>query len=248
MKDRRSLHERSTAPTLARSASPSTPPFDYLRHELARAFFDAREHEAYYRTLRRCERPKEARRAFYDRFRPVLLRLFALADGDGVVFLEHLISANLRAEKRTPGAQAQETPVERVRRVEPQGMGILGDDAGQDLDHLHTAYRAAVLRCHPDCGGSHEAMVAVNRAFEMLHRILVEKAGAPPITSEGDDSREMPGDTTNALAYLWTVRQLLLGIALDEWALEEAIVYLEELVPVSRHARCQSGESGDSVS
>jgi hypothetical protein len=72
---------------------------DYLRDELASAFFDAREHEAFYRTLRRCERPRDARRGFHDRFRPVLLRLLALADDDGIVFLEHLITPNLRAEE-----------------------------------------------------------------------------------------------------------------------------------------------------
>ena len=75
-------------------------------------------------------------------------------------------------------------------------------------------------------------MVAVNRAFEMLHRILVEEAGAAPIASEVDESREFSGDTSNASAYLWMVRHLLLGIALDEWAIEEAIVYFEQLVPV----------------
>ena len=86
-------------------------------------------------------------------------------------------------------------------------------------------------------------MIAVNRAFEMLHRILVEEAGAAPIVSEDGESREMSGETTNALAYLWTVRQLLLGIALDEWALEEASDYLEELVPVRAPPR-QAGVPG----
>jgi hypothetical protein len=208
------------------------PPLDYLRDELATAFFDAREHEAYYRSLKSSERPKDARRAFHDTLRPVFLRLLVLANDDGIVFLEHLITANIREEKRTQGVQARGSPAERVRRAEPRGMKILGDDAGRDLEHLRTAYRAAALRSHPDLGGSHEDMKAVNGAFEMLHRLLVEAAGAEPIVGEGDNSREMPGDTTNALAYLWTVRQLLLGIALDEWALEEAIAYLEELVPV----------------
>ena len=221
-------------PAVARSASPSPPPLDYLRDELATAFFNAREHEAYYRSLRTSVRPRpiDARRAYYDTFRPVLLRLLALADDDGIVFLEHLITANIREEKRTLGAKARGSPAERVRRVEPRGMKILGDDAGRDFEHLRTAYRAAALRCHPDLGGSHEDMKAVNGAFEMLHRLLVETAGAEPIVGEGDDSREMPGDTTNALAYLWTVRQLLLGIALDDWALEEASDYLDALIPV----------------
>ncbi|MEI8375610.1 MAG: hypothetical protein WCJ35_22545 [Planctomycetota bacterium] len=225
---------RPSAPAFARSASASPPPLDYLSDELSTAFFDAREHEAYYRSLRTSVRPRpiDARRAYYDTFRPVLLRLLALADDDGIVFLEHLITANIREEKRTPGAQARGCAVERVRRVEPKGMTILGNDAGRDPEHCRAAYRAAARRCHPDHGGAIEDMIAVNSAFEMLHRILVEEAGAAPIAGEVDESREFSGDTRNASAYLWTVRQLLLGIALDEWAIEEATVYFEQLVPV----------------
>ena len=220
------------SPVVSRPASPSAATCDYLRDELARAFFDAREQEAYYRMLRRCERPREARRTFHHTFRPVLLRLLALADGDGLAFLEHLITANRRAEQQTPGVNARGSPIQRVRQVEPLGIGILGDDAGRDLEHLRAAYRAAALRCHPDCGGSHDDMVALNRAFEMLHRIFVEDAGAEPIAGGDGESLDSSGETTNALAYLWTVRRLLFGIALDDWALEEAIVYLEQLVPV----------------
>ena len=127
---------RFAALIAARSASPSPPPLDYLRDELATAFFNAREHEAYYRSLRTSARPRDARRAYYATFRPVLLRLLALADDDGIVFLEHLITANIREEKRTLGAQGQGSSIERVRRVEPRGMRILGDDAGQDLERL----------------------------------------------------------------------------------------------------------------
>jgi len=111
-------------------------------------------------------------------------------------------------------------------------MKILGDDAGRDVEHLRAAYRAAALRCHPDRGGLHDDMIAVNRAFEMLHRLLVEEAGAEPIVGGDGESLGSSGETTNALAYLWTVRRLLFGIALDEWAIEEAFAYLEELVPV----------------
>ncbi len=104
----------STVPTAPRFASASPPPLDYLSDELATAFFDAREHEAYYRSLRTSTRPRpiDARRAYYDTFRPLLLRLLALADDDGIVFLENLITANIRHEKRTPGTQARGCAVE----------------------------------------------------------------------------------------------------------------------------------------
>ena len=125
-------------------------------------------------------------------------------------------------------------------------MRILGDDAGRDLEHLRAAYRAAALRCHPDRGGSHEDMIAVNRAFEMLHRILVEEAGAVPIVGEDSESLASSGETPNALAYLWTVRRLLLGIALDDWELDEASVYLADLMPVQA-TRARGRVSGRSI-
>ncbi|MGO9107865.1 MAG: hypothetical protein ACLP9L_01410 [Thermoguttaceae bacterium] len=124
-------------------------------------------------------------------------------------------------------------------------MAILGNDAGRDLEHCRAAYRAAARRCHPDHGGALEDMIAVNSAFEILHRILVEQAGAAPIASEVDESREFSGDTRNASAYLWTVRQLLLGIALDEWAIEEAAVYFEQLVPVQSTRAAEPEEPED---
>ena len=228
---------RPSKPAVAHPGSPSAPPLDYLRHETASAFFDAREHEAYYRSLKRGDAGQRAAcRAFHDRLRPVLLRLLALADDDGIALLEQLITATAREAKQAAGEKTRRCPADRVRRVEPEGMRILGDDAGRDLEHLRAAYRAAALRCHPDRGGSHEDMVAVNRAFEMLHRLLVEEAGAAPIVNGDGEPTAAFRKTPNARAYLWTVRRLLLDIALDGWALEEASVYLAELA--SDTARC----------
>ena len=45
---------------------------------------------------------------------------------------------------------------------------VLGLDGPPDtVEGLKVAYRAAARRAHPDAGGSHEAFVRVQRAFEL---------------------------------------------------------------------------------
>jgi ribosomal protein S27E len=46
-----------------------------------------------------------------------------------------------------------------------QALGI-GSDA--DLDAIKRAYRKRAMECHPDRGGSHEAMLLINEAFQIL--------------------------------------------------------------------------------
>jgi hypothetical protein len=45
---------------------------------------------------------------------------------------------------------------------------VLGVAPGADLASVKKAYRQKALECHPDRGGSHEGMVAVNEAWEIL--------------------------------------------------------------------------------
>lgn len=46
--------------------------------------------------------------------------------------------------------------------------GVLGCDPGCSPQDLKAAYRAASLQSHPDRGGSHDAQVRVNTAYEVL--------------------------------------------------------------------------------
>lgn len=220
--------EGATALAVRVSATPSARPVDYLEDEVASAFFDAREHEAYYRSLQRVE----DRRASQDQLRQVLLRLLRLANGGGLAFLHDLITRTRQDAQREVRASLGESPAQRVRRMEPDGMRLLGNDAGQDLKRLRAAYRAAALQYHPDRGGSHEQMTAVNRAYEQLHRIILE---------EGDCTAPWASDElSNTFAYLWSVQRLLFDIALDEWALDDAAPYLEALA--SDKERCSESQ------
>lgn len=49
---------------------------------------------------------------------------------------------------------------------------VLGCRIGADLDAAQAAYREQSLKHHPDRGGSHAAMVRINRAYDLVRRFL----------------------------------------------------------------------------
>jgi hypothetical protein len=69
---------------------------------------------------------------------------------------------------------------------------ILGVSTHSSLTEIKSAYRHAAANHHPDRGGSHEAMVAINAAYEQLSRHLTATSpshhyqSAPPPTSLSD--------------------------------------------------------------
>jgi hypothetical protein len=50
----------------------------------------------------------------------------------------------------------------------PDYYAILGVSQSADLLAIKSAYRQKALHCHPDRGGSHEQMLAINEAFQVL--------------------------------------------------------------------------------
>src|SRR4051812_42161616 len=52
--------------------------------------------------------------------------------------------------------------------VTPDYYQLLGLAQTADLAAIKTAYRKRALECHPDRGGSHQQMLLVNEAFEIL--------------------------------------------------------------------------------
>lgn len=52
---------------------------------------------------------------------------------------------------------------------------VLGFSEATPLEEaIHAAYRIQARKCHPDTGGSHEAMIELNRAYEDALREIVE--------------------------------------------------------------------------
>lgn len=70
---------------------------------------------------------------------------------------------------------------------------ILGVQPNAELAEIKMAYRAAVLRCHPDRGGTHEDMVRVAAAWEVLSDL--------ELRAQFDRSRSRP--TERSLQTQW---------------------------------------------
>ena len=202
---------------MGQPAPRENPALDYLDDEAVAAYFAAREHEAYYRSLKSVD----DRRSFHDNLKAALVHLLEVADDHARVAIDEILARVVRTRSEAVGS-----PFDHVRRAEPQGMRLLGLDETVEFDSLRTAYRSAALRYHPDRGGSNEEMAAVNRTYEQLHALLVEQGDY-----EDGESADFAWrfEAQTALDYLWAASRLLFEVALDDWALDEASIWLDSL-------------------
>jgi len=227
---------------------------NYLEDEVASAFFEARESEAFISSLKLVDE----RRSYYDEHRQKLLKVLKIANSNKRAQLEELvIRAGHNNRNRSSGVNTEDA-LELVRRVEPIGIRLLGENAGIDLKHLRDAYRAAVLKHHPDRGGAHEDMIAINRAFEQLHCILLsgslKEIDTVPRSRFNEERGEYEteyedgnicysywdylalDELSNISAYLWSINHSLFSMALDEWDLEDALEHIKAMY--SDRQRC----------
>jgi DnaJ domain len=82
-----------------------------------------------------------------------------------------------------------------------QVLGILPHSS---LTQIKAAYRCAAASHHPDRGGSHEAMVTVNAAYEQLTRYLTT-----PISYEDPHQKSAPSTPTTLTQWLALYYKLL---------------------------------------
>jgi hypothetical protein len=194
---------------------------DYLSDPAIAAFFSAREHEFYFRSLKSVDET----RAFHDRLIAVLLSVLQLVDERSQPILDEILARAFHEEH--PWSAGELTPatsvVGHVRSLEPRGVKLLGIDDDVDFEVLRKAYRAAALRVHPDRGGSTAEMGAVNRAYELLHSRLGERQAEGGLVF--GSSLSVP----TARDFVCSTVRLLFDISLDDWALDEASSWLEEL-------------------
>ena len=194
---------------------------DYLSDPAIAAFFSAREHESYFRSLKSVEEL----RAFHDRLIAVLLSVLQLVDERSEPILDEILARAFREEHPWSAGELAPTisAVEEVQSLEPRGINLLGVGNDADFEVLRKAYRAAALRVHPDRGGSTAEMVAVNRAYELLHSRLGERQ------AEGGLVFGSSFSVPTARDFVCSTVRLLFDVSLDDWALDEASSWLEEL-------------------
>jgi hypothetical protein len=197
---------------------------DYLNDEVARAFFSAREHEAYYRSLKSVDQ----RRAFHDALLTELRHLIEVATGGAIHLIDDILRRSQPRTETTAGVAS--------KTVSEEGRRLLGVDESVDFDGLREAYRAAALQYHPDRGGSNEAMTAVNLAYEQFHAAITDRVAS-------DDGGPSPSEgALTASDYLWSVKRLMFEVLLDDWELEAALELFDQLLAAL------SGDHGSSAS
>jgi hypothetical protein len=196
----------------------SVPTLDYLTDPVVSAFMDAREHEAFYLSLKHVV----PRRDFHERLVPVLEKFLEMAS---LPANEGLIDAVIGSASVTM-AEASDLSdlLQKARILDPRGFDLMQLTGPLNYGSLKKAYRLAALRCHPDAGGSHEQMVAVNRAMSTFEQLLRSES---VLKTEGSTFHTEGGaDRGSCRDYMCRVARLLFVVAIDEWNLDGASRWL----------------------
>ncbi len=199
-------------PSRAGVLAHETDAMDYLATPALAAYFDAREHEAYYQALKRIG----PRRDFHERLVPVLERFIELTDSPrGAAAVDRVMAGSLRVE------QAARAPVMASHWRSPglaEGTELLGLTEPLTFDSLKAAYRSAARRNHPDAGGSHDAMVTVNEVFQFVHALLREREIAAGVDGTKGIAAAGVVEVRNCFDYRYSCGELLFLAALDDWS------------------------------
>ena len=197
---------------------------DYLADRLLASYFEAREHESYYNSLKHVD----TRRNFHETIIPVLIDFIGEALSNlNTSVLDAVIEAAATARKVI---RPTHDLVAEAKRLHSVGFNLLGIGVDLSLDSLKSCYRQAALRYHPDAGGSHEEMIQVNEAYSLIHELLCQSRFSVDSTGSNEPSiasSDSPINTTKD--YVYAIGLLLLDIKSDEWALDDAHYWLTML-------------------
>lgn len=198
---------------------------DYLSTPSVAAYFNVREGEAYYQALKRVG----PRRDFHERLIGILERFIEVTNSPpGAAAVDRVIAESLRMEQSATASDVK-TPLEIVRASHPKGAELLRLVEPVTFESLRSAYRSAALRSHPDVGGSHEAMVAVNEAYNFTHLLLChQEIGRGPAETDDVVSMSAAG-VCDCAAYRYKCGEWLFTVELDDWNVDGAFVWLDRI-------------------
>lgn len=194
---------------------------NYLEHPATAAYFEAREHEAYYRALKHAGQ----RRDFHERLIPVCSQFVEVAElGANAQLIDELIAATARSAT-APGALGLLTEAEALH---PDGFRLLQLKNPIDFGSLKSAYRRAARQHHPDTGGTTEAMKAVNEAYVVFHELLRRHQVLGGVSEDGEP--RVCGEAIVACRdYQYILGVLLLQVTLDDWNVDGALEWFDRL-------------------
>lgn len=128
-------------------------------------------------------------------------------------------------------------------------LSFLGVDPGYDESRVVAARRRALLRHHPDHGGTREALEQVHLATDLLFRAL--KVDTPPIDDRIRYVRDCPSFTIDVLPVEAFELLVLASANMDADIIDEDPPYMLEVLlrtPVDAWCRCDVvPEAGGSI-
>jgi len=212
---------------------------DLLTNPVTNAFLSMRECEAYYCGIEIYGRQR--RFDFNERLFDQIGQFATIVSSrDNAEQLNRFLSAKSRTVGGRRGSQSNLTA---MRAASPIGFDLLNVPDSCDLAILKDLYRAAVRVHHPDRGGKHEAMVAVNSAYRMLHDELCNRLAHS--VDEIQKPSRFPHKSTNE--YLASLMVLMISALVEESAYDrafECVCRIEEskLFETTYFSRWANGE------
>ena len=185
---------------------------NFLADDLVAAYFEAREHESYYRSLKLVD----PRRDFHEHIIPVLIDFIGeTISNPNTAALDAVIDA--AAEARIIVKPTNQLVAE-ARRLHAVGFDLLGIEHELSAETLKSLYRKAGRRYHPDAGGSDEVMKKVNEAYSLFHELLCQSRFIVNDAAGAEQTAiELAAPIRTAKDYRYVLGLLLLEIKLDDW-------------------------------
>ena len=194
---------------------------DLFGSEIFTAYFDAREHEVYFHSLRHID----DRRNFYPKIVAAIAELYAFCDD--ATNLGQLDAFIFRHRKKLENVNEDLRILDYLKKTNLRGVELLDLAGTLTFDLLKAAYRKAAKKHHPDVGGSNEAMKEVNSAYQEFHDVISQWKEVPTAEKVTDGTLaptigHLEFEIGSASEYLNWLGAILASVHTDSWAVDRA--------------------------
>lgn len=212
--------------TTAESSASSISELNILENDSLETFFDLKAELAYHSSM-----PNQAmKRDRYDVSSAILMRWFGIDQLHRCAVLDEYV---VKRQRKKPA---------RISTAWCKAEEFFPSESLASVVLLKEAYRKAAFSCHPDVGGNHEDMVALNHTFALLHEaVTANKLPAYTRPSKGgsDDScspisfspdrHEVPEFAyfSNPMSRDELIAAYYLRMQVDVFDLESAIAFID---------------------
>jgi hypothetical protein len=203
---------------------------DLFSSEVITKYFNAREQEIYFHSLRHAD----DRRSIYPQVLATLGELLAFFDD--AASLELLDSCIFRHRQQVEKVSQDCQILDYLKGVNPRGVELLALTGPTTFDSLRAARNNSAKKYHPDLGGSNEEMKLVNIAYSAFHDIISQWKETPAQQSVSDVALgpdvghlDLEFQIRSATEYLNWLGAILVSVHTDSWAVDRGCTMLKLL-------------------